>query len=119
MDSYNTYVKYQKYKAKYDKYKKDLIDSNLSNSNKNKSIVLISASWCPHCKNFMPVWNELKNNFSNVKFINYDASELTPELNQKYNTDGVPSIFIDNGTTISKYNDRLNKSTLENFISNM
>lgn len=48
---------------------------------KTAIIILYHATWCAHCTEFMPTWEELKKTKNkNIKYKQYEASE---EENQK------------------------------------
>jgi len=111
MSNINYYNKYLKYKNKYIElhsiYLK-LFDSNTSNKNKyiamkggdaTINIILFKASWCSHCKKFLPTWSKLADAFKEierVKFTTYDYDE-NPDVIKEWEIDGFPTIMIENG----------------------
>jgi thioredoxin 1 len=54
-----------------------------------------SASWCGPCKVLAPIINEVKTQFSNVKFEDYDVDEAYTEAT-KYSIRSVPTVIIEN-----------------------
>ena len=62
-----------------------------------------SASWCGPCKALAPVINEVKTQFSNVKFEDYDVDEAYNEAT-KYSIRSVPTIVIEkNGVEVERF----------------
>lgn len=52
-----------------------------------------SAVWCGPCRALSPVMNEIKNQFSNVKFQEYDVDEAY-EAAEEYGIRSVPTVVI-------------------------
>ena len=52
-------TKYLKYKKKYLNLKKNI---NISGGGL-KEVILFKASWCGHCKNFIPIWDSMKKKY--------------------------------------------------------
>ena len=68
---------------------------------KTKQMVTVkkfSAVWCGPCRALAPVMNEIKGQFSNVKFEDYDVDEAYDEATQ-YGIRSVPTLVILEGNT--------------------
>ena len=54
------------------------VKENMTNTLNKPKLILYWAEWCPHCKNFLPVWNEFKNKVKNTNkydIENYDCAK--------------------------------------------
>jgi thioredoxin 1 len=63
---------------------------------KTKQMVTVkkfSAVWCGPCRALTPVMNEIKGNFSNVKFEEYDIDEYS-DVTEEYGVRSVPTVII-------------------------
>jgi thioredoxin 1 len=63
---------------------------------KTKQMVTVkkfSAVWCGPCRALTPVMNEIKGNFSNVKFEEYDIDEYS-DITEEYGVRSVPTVII-------------------------
>ncbi len=59
-----------------------------------------SAAWCGPCRTLAPMMNEVKTQFSNVKFEDYDVDEAYEEAT-KYSIRSVPTVIIEkNGVEV-------------------
>ena len=97
------YTKYLKYKSKYINLKNNL----MTGGGEQKDVMLFKAEWCGHCKQFLPVWNtikempEFKNKF-NFKTIDYDNDK---EEISKWDVKEFPTLLIKNtDNDVSEYN---------------
>jgi thioredoxin 1 len=62
-----------------------------------------SAEWCGPCRQLAPVMNEIKGQFSNVKFEEIDV-DTNPELVEKYNVISIPTVIIEkNGELFERF----------------
>ena len=76
-----------------------------------------SASWCGPCKALAPVMNEVKTQFSNVVFEEYDVDEAS-DIASKYNIRSVPTVIIEsNGKELHRFAGAAAKMTYVNAIN--
>ena len=65
-------------------------------NSKTKQMVTVkkfSAVWCGPCRALTPVMNEIKGNYSNVKFEEYDIDEYS-DITEEYGVRSVPTVII-------------------------
>ncbi len=63
---------------------------------KTKQMVTVkkfSAVWCGPCRALTPVMNEIKGNYSNVNFEEYDIDEYS-DITEEYGVRSVPTVII-------------------------
>jgi thioredoxin 1 len=76
-----------------------------------------SAIWCGPCRALAPVMNEVKGQFSNVKFEEYDVDTDVDEV-VKYNIVSVPTIVIEkNGQVVERFTGLSSKVAYINAIN--
>jgi thioredoxin 1 len=76
-----------------------------------------SAVWCGPCRALAPVMNEIKGQFSNVKFEEYDVDVAYDEATQ-YGIRSVPTIVIErNGVEMKRFLGMQSKGALVEAIS--
>ena len=97
-------------------------DNELEANSGEVVMVLFFVNWCPHCKSVKPTWekaaselNNTKVNGKNVRFVSVDCEEK-PELGEKYNVEGYPTIkLIYKGVTYD-YDAKPDKDNLVKFL---
>lgn len=81
-------------------------------------VIKIGADWCPECLIMKPMWQEIENEFSDLKteYFDYDKNE---DLRKKYAIKHVPSfIFLDkNGDEFLRKEGILKKEELIEIIN--
>lgn len=108
--------------------KDDAADDELSGDNfKNKienGLVFVKffAPWCGYCKRLSPIWNILRQKFSNdnsVKIFKVDCnSDVNKELCNDKNIEGFPTLILyKDGTKISEYSGSRSLEDLTDFIN--
>ena len=76
-----------------------------------------SATWCGPCSALAPVMNEIKGQFSNVKFEEYDVDNEVDEV-IKYNVTSVPTVIIEkNGELLERFTGLSSKVAYVNAIN--
>lgn len=76
-----------------------------------------SAAWCGPCRALAPVMNEVKSQFSNVKFEEYDV-DVAYEEATKYGIRSVPTvIFEKNGIEVERFAGVQSKLTYINSLN--
>jgi thioredoxin 1 len=76
-----------------------------------------SAVWCGPCRALAPVMNEVKTQFSNVKFEDYDVDEAYDEAT-KYGIRSVPTVIIEkNGKEVERFTGASSKMAYINAIN--
>jgi thioredoxin 1 len=86
---------------------------------KNKMVTVkkFSAVWCGPCRALAPVINEIKNQFSNVKFEDYDVDIAYDEAT-KYGIRSVPTVIIEkDGKEINRFTGMSSKMAYINAIN--
>jgi thioredoxin 1 len=83
----------------------------------NVVVKKFSATWCGPCRSLAPVMNEIKGQFSNVKFEEYDVDNEVDEV-MKYNVTSVPTIVIEkNGQVVDRFTGLSSKVAYINAIN--
>jgi thioredoxin 1 len=76
-----------------------------------------SAVWCGPCRALAPVMTEIKKQFSNLKFEDYDVDEAYDEAT-KYGIRSVPTIIIEkDGVEIERFTGLSSKMAYVNAIN--
>lgn len=76
-----------------------------------------SAIWCGPCRALAPVINEIKGQFSNVRFEEYDVDTDVDEV-VKYSITSVPTVIIEkNGQLIERFTGLSSKVAYTNAIN--
>jgi thioredoxin 1 len=76
-----------------------------------------SAAWCGPCRVLAPVMNEIKGQFSNVKFEEYDIDEYS-EVTEQYGVRSVPTVIIEkNGVELQRFSGLSSKIAYVNAIN--
>jgi len=76
-----------------------------------------SAAWCGPCRALAPVMNEIKGQFSNVKFEEYDVDVAYDEAT-KYGIRSVPTVVIEkNGVEVDRFAGVQSKLTYINSLN--
>lgn len=76
-----------------------------------------SAVWCGPCRALAPVMNEIKGNYSNVKFEEYDIDEYS-EVTEKYAIRSVPTVIIErDGVELQRFTGLSSKMAYVNAIN--
>ena len=76
-------------------------------------ITLYHAEWCGHCKNFIPVWNELKTQLEshNIEHSEFEHSK-DAKIIEASNIDGFPTIKINKNGDEYEYQGKRNKEDI-------
>jgi thiol-disulfide isomerase/thioredoxin len=88
---------------------------------KNPGMMLIWASWCPHCHHFLPTFNrlarKLKTGFSCVG-VEYSVLKTAPDVSKALKFSGFPSIkfFDQNGKVIDSYDGPRDMASILDYI---
>jgi len=87
---------------------------------KTKQMVTVkkfSAEWCGPCRVLAPVMNEIKGQFSNVKFEEYDIDEYN-EVTEQYGVRSVPTVIIErDGVELQRFSGLSSKMAYINAIN--
>ena len=76
-----------------------------------------SAVWCGPCRALAPVMNEIKGQFSNVKFTDYDV-DTAYEAAEEYGIRSVPTVVIvKDGVEINRFTGMSSKLAYVNAIN--
>ena len=76
-----------------------------------------SAIWCGPCRALTPVMNEIKGNYSNVKFEEYDIDEYS-DITEEYGVRSVPTVIIvKDGIEVNRFTGLSSKMAYVNAIN--
>lgn len=88
----------------------------------NATVMLFYVDWCPHCKNTMDVWEEIKQsyNFNKIHLsfnaINCDDKD-NKELVKSYKIKEYPTIYLVANNKKYYYDANLEKETFYKFLN--
>jgi thioredoxin 1 len=89
------------------------------NLKKDKMVTVkkFSAAWCGPCRALAPVMNEVKTQFSNVIFEDYDVDVAYDEAT-KYGIRSVPTVIIEkDGKEVERFTGTSSKMAYVNAIN--
>jgi thioredoxin 1 len=76
-----------------------------------------SAVWCGPCRALTPVMNEIKGNYSNVNFEEYDIDEYS-DITEEYGVRSVPTVIIvKDGIEVNRFTGLSSKMAYTNAIN--
>jgi thioredoxin 1 len=76
-----------------------------------------SAAWCGPCRVLAPMINEVKGQFLNVKFEEYDIDEYS-DVTEQYGVRSVPTVIIEkNGVEFQRFTGLSSKMAYVNAIN--
>lgn len=89
----------------------------------NVELYIFTVNWCPHSKKAIPIWEQLKAEYSNKKFNNYNINfiqvdgEENPSLADKYKVEGYPTIKMVKGNQVIEYDAKPSLEHLKEFLN--
>ena len=96
--------------------------SGAENTSNSAELYFFYTTWCPHCKNSMPIWQSLKEELDGkeikgvtVSFIEVDCDK-DAALAEKFSVQGYPTIKLVKGNQIIEYDAKPDKETLMEFL---
>jgi len=80
-------------------------------------IITINSMWCPACIVMHKVWNKVKDNNSDIEFVNYDY-DMDEDIVKSFNPgDILPiTIFMVNDKEVFRLNGEKSVEEIENVI---
>jgi thiol-disulfide isomerase/thioredoxin len=118
----------------YNKYVTPMVDNKYVPNNEfqqksddsdvqNVELYIFTVNWCPHSKKAIPIWEQLKAEYSNKTFNNYNINfiqvdgEENPSLADKYKVEGYPTIKMVKGNQIIEYDAKPSLEHLKEFLN--
>jgi thiol-disulfide isomerase/thioredoxin len=98
-------------------------DDDGSNTGSEVEIMIFIVDWCPHSKNAMPIWEELKEKYNGKKFNGYKLTfveingEENPGMADKYKVEGYPTIKMLKDNQVIEYDAKPSISHLTEFLN--
>lgn len=81
----------------------------------NKVLMLFYADWCGYSRQFLPVWDEIVKNVNiRTQRINVDQNN---GLSNDFQISSLPTLYLVDGNTRTKYEGPRTKSAILDFIS--
>lgn len=91
-------------------------------------LLFFFANWCPHCKAAKPEWEKTKSeldgkqiNGHTVKFVEYDCTEPSPEMESimdKYDVTSYPTVLLVSPSgQVTPFENKTTKDALTNFLN--
>lgn len=118
----------------YNKYVTPMVDNKYVANNEfqqksddsdvqNVELYIFTVNWCPHSKKAIPIWEQLKAEYSNKTFNNYNIDfiqvdgEENPSLADKYKVEGYPTIKMVKGNQVIEYDAKPSLEHLKEFLN--
>lgn len=86
-----------------------------SQASQDKVLMLFYADWCGYSRQFLPVWDEITQNVNiRTERINVDENSA---LSADFQISALPTLYLVDGQTRTKYEGERSKSAILNFVS--
>lgn len=72
---------------------KEEIQDYLRDSESNKTIMLVHASWCVPCKSLFPQFCDIEKEYTNINFYDMDV-DVDPQICNEWKVMSVPTVRI-------------------------
>jgi hypothetical protein len=94
---------------------------------KTCELLFFGTTWCPYCKQAMPEFEAVKNEYENQKINGYsilfteiDCTNETPEttsMMNKFNVESYPTIKLIKGNSVIDFDAKPTRETLTTFLN--
>lgn len=79
-------------------------------------LILFHSPQCPHCKSFMPIWNEIKNSIG-IRTVKYDCTDnVNAGKCSTYNIRSYPTLILETNGNKYEYNGNRDVMSITNFV---
>ena len=86
-------------------------------NNKGITIVDFWAPWCGPCKMFGPIFESVKDNYSDIKFCKLNVDEDVDNVSKDFGVMSIPTIVaFKNGKEIKRNTGFMNENDLNDFL---
>tara|TARA_B100000424_G_scaffold57824_2_gene41896 strand:- start:22354 stop:22830 length:477 start_codon:yes stop_codon:yes gene_type:complete len=98
-------------------------DKDGSGGGQEVELLMFTVEWCPHSKNAIPIWEELKEEYNLKEYNGYKLifrqidGEKNPELADKYKIEGYPTIKLVKGNQVIEYDAKPTVAHLKEFLA--
>ena len=96
-------------------------ESEEDSTSTNADMYFFYTTWCPHCKNAMPIWNKLKQETPSVNGVKINYIEVDcdkeKDLAEKYKVEGFPTIKLVYNGRVIEYDAKPELDTLRQFLT--
>ena len=87
----------------------------ISQASQDKVLMLFYADWCGYSRQFLPVWDEITQNVNiRTERINVDENS---DLSADFQISALPTLYLVDGQSRTKYEGPRTKSAILNFVS--
>jgi len=82
-----------------------------------KTIIKMSAPWCKPCQQLKPIFDDVANSLTDVKFVEIDVEEH-PDIASNYKVRGIPTVIVtdENDNVLAMKSGMMSKEQLEDLI---
>ena len=93
------------------------------NDSPEVELLFFTVEWCPHSKKAIPIWEELKTEYSGSTYKGYKINfvqingEENPEMADKYKVEGYPTIKLVKGNQVIEYDAKPTIENLKEFLN--
>ena len=118
--AYYYFMYYKKKNKVLDYYENNELVEIMKNS--NSEFYLFYTDWCPHCKEALPIFDNLKNNTEfadfNINYIKIDCDDKTNKnLVKKFNIKEYPSYILSMNEKTYIFDANLSNESFRKFIN--
>lgn len=95
----NEYIEISEPELNYEIIDTETFDANVHKTSEEPALLFFGAEWCPHCRNFKPMFNEIgietAVDYPKMKLYHLDCGvSRSREVCARFKMRGLPSIFL-------------------------